>query len=406
MGKQAVILAGGRATRLGAIARDTPKPLLRLGGRPFIAHLIEDLSRFGFDHITILVGAFRDAFEAALQGAPKSGARVELVSEPEPAGTAGALMYAAPRLRQRFLLVNGDSFFDVNLLDLATRRSRRPWIARVALRQIADTGRYGAVRLDGTNIVEFGEKSGSGPGLINAGIYWLKRDILDEIGTPPCSLETDVLPRLASRGLVQGRVFQGNFIDIGTPEDFRRGRDLLADWRRRPAAFLDRDGVLNRDHGYVYRSEEFEWIAGAKQAVKLLNDRGYWVFVVTNQAGVARGYYQVADVERLHRWMNAELRRSGAHIDGFYYCPHHPDVADEIYGGACDCRKPEPGMLLNAMKDWPIDHSRSFLIGDKSSDLLAAQRAGIAGHLFDSGDLCDNIRRVIENPAEPPTRAH
>jgi D-glycero-D-manno-heptose 1,7-bisphosphate phosphatase len=166
--------------------------------------------------------------------------------------------------------------------------------------------------------------------------------------------------------------------------------------KRRPAAFLDRDGVLNRDGGYVHRSEEFEWIAGARQAVKLLNDRGYWVFVVTNQAGIARGFYQPADVERLHRWMNAELQRSGAHIDRFYYCPHHPDVADEIYGGDCDCRKPKPGMLLNAMRDWPVDPARSFLIGDRPADIQAARSAGIAGYLFETDELAVAVRRIIE----------
>ena len=396
MGRQAVILAGGGGTRLGEITRDTPKPLLQVDGQPFITLLIEELRRFGFDDLVILVGGYRTEFERALHRRPISQARVKLVTEPKPAGTAGALIYAAEFLRSRFLLMNGDSFFDINLLPLVIGNNPGSWLARVALCHSQDTGRYGTVGLSHGRITDFGEKSGFGPGLINAGIYWMKREILNEIGTGPSSIETDVLPGLASRGMLRGRVFDGNFIDIGLPDDLARGRRLISEWRRRPAVFLDRDGVLNRDHGYVHRREDFEWIHGAKKAIRLLNDRGYLVFVVTNQAGVARGYYEMAHVERLHRWMNAELRKSGAHIDRYYICPHHPD-----FDGECDCRKPRPGMLLRAMDDWTVDPSRSFLVGDKVTDLQAAEHARIAGHIFESGDLYDTVSQIIATrPAE------
>ncbi len=129
---------------------------------------------------------------------------------------------------------------------------------------------------------------------------------------------------------------------------------------------------------------------GAQLAIRLLNDRGYWVFVVTNQAGVARGYYEEADVQRLHRWINAELGKSGAQVDQFYYCPHHPEFDRD-----CDCRKPKPGMLLQAMKEWPIDLPGSFLIGDKPTDLEAAEHANITGHMFRSGDLHAAVAQVI-----------
>jgi D-glycero-D-manno-heptose 1,7-bisphosphate phosphatase len=178
--------------------------------------------------------------------------------------------------------------------------------------------------------------------------------------------------------------------DMGTPADLKRGRRHVTQSHRRPAVFLDRDGVLNRDHGYVHRTEDFEWIEGAKKAIRLLNDRGYWVFVITNQAGIARGYYKKADVERLHRWMNAELEKSGAHVDRFYFCPHHPD-----FDGECECRKPKPGMISQALSDWPVDPSGSFLIGDKVTDLQAAEHAQIPGHIFESGNLYDALTQII-----------
>jgi len=394
---QAVILAGGKGTRLGELTRHTPKPLLRVGGAPFIVSLIAELSRFGFDDFILLVGPFKDKFKDVLAGNVPVGVQVSCVPEPEPAGTGGALRYAGDRLARRFLMLNGDSFFDFNYLDLTQRRLPGDWVARIALRRIEDTGRYGAVTLEGHTVTEFGEKSRSGAGMINGGIYWLKREILDRITALPCSMEIDLLPPLVAESLVQGKSYDGNFIDIGTPEDFERSQGLLKNWRRRPAAFLDRDGVLNRDTGYVHCPEEFDWMPGAKRAVRYLNDRGYLVFVVTNQAGIARGYYRPDDVFSLHGWVNKKLKKSGAHIDRFYFCPHHPEAGDGEYTRVCDCRKPAPGMILAGLDEWPVDPAASFLIGDNQTDVEAAGRAGIRGNLFDGNNLYFAVRDIVES---------
>jgi D-glycero-D-manno-heptose 1,7-bisphosphate phosphatase len=165
----------------------------------------------------------------------------------------------------------------------------------------------------------------------------------------------------------------------------------------RPAAFLDRDGVLNVDHGYVHAVERLEWIAGAPQAVKLLNDAGYRVIVVTNQSGVARGYYDEAAVETFHAHMQDELAAQGARIDVIYYCPHHPDGAVPALAIKCDCRKPGTGMLEQAAREWPIDRGASFLIGDKDIDMEAAAAFNIRGVKFDAATdrLDDVVRREI-----------
>jgi D-glycero-D-manno-heptose 1,7-bisphosphate phosphatase len=155
--------------------------------------------------------------------------------------------------------------------------------------------------------------------------------------------------------------------------------------------FFDRDGVLNRDIGYLHRPEEVEWLEDAQKAVRLCNDAGYFVFVVTNQAGVARGYYGEADVHRLHAWMNAELARAGAHVDAFEYCPHHPYGVEGSYRRPCRRRKPEPGMLLDLLSDWPVDKDASFLIGNMQSDLDAAAGAGLAAHLYQEGSLAQFV---------------
>ena len=165
---------------------------------------------------------------------------------------------------------------------------------------------------------------------------------------------------------------------------------------KRPAAFLDRDGVLNVDHGYVHAAEQLEWIAGAPQAVKLLNDAGYRVIVVTNQSGVARGFYDEAAVKAFHAHMQAELAAQGARIDAFYYCPHHPDGTVKELAVHCDCRKPGTGMLEQAAREWPIDIDASFLIGDKETDMRPL-RLSAFGRQIRCGNAAPRRRRARAN---------
>jgi len=155
----------------------------------------------------------------------------------------------------------------------------------------------------------------------------------------------------------------------------------------RPALFLDRDGVINVDRNYVYRVEDFEWIEGAVETIKAFNERGWWVFVVTNQSGIARGFYSEEQMQGLHVWLNAELAARGARIDRIYHCPYHEDGTIERYRKDSYDRKPKPGMLVQAMTDFPVTRERSLLIGDKQADLEAARAAGIRGFLFTGGNL-------------------
>jgi D-glycero-D-manno-heptose 1,7-bisphosphate phosphatase len=160
---------------------------------------------------------------------------------------------------------------------------------------------------------------------------------------------------------------------------------------RRPAAFLDRDGVINHDDNYVHRPEQIRWIDGAKEAIRWLNDAGYYVFVVTNQAGVAHGHYGEDDVKSLHSWMQRELQSAGAHVDGFEYSPYHPEGAVAQYRQTSDLRKPAPGMILKLQKEWNVDMGASFMVGDRDIDMQAAAGAGIAGYKFPGGNLLDFI---------------
>lgn len=163
----------------------------------------------------------------------------------------------------------------------------------------------------------------------------------------------------------------------------------------RPAVFFDRDGVLNRDVNYAFRPDQIVWMDGVFDAIRRLTQSDYRIFVVTNQAGVARGFYGEEDIRSLHRWMADRFSAEGGRIDDFRYCPHHSDGVVAEYTRTCSWRKPEAGMLLDLMKHWEINKDGSFLIGDKQSDLEAANAAGITGHLFGGGNLDQFVARIL-----------
>lgn len=396
--RQAVILVGGLGTRLGARTKAAPKPMLDIGGRPFLDTLIDELARYQvFDEILLLAGHKADIVEAHYAGAARGRAKILVSRETEPLGTGGALVNARDLLHDRFLLLNGDSLFDFNLLDLIARAQGGR--VHMALRDgVVGGDRYGRVVLDGDVVRDFIAPGAGATGPVNAGIYVVDKSALADIAKLPASLEQDLFPGLASRGELRGTAYRGYFIDIGIPDDFARADRELREKLRRPAVFFDRDGVLNHDSGYTFETHKLQWIEGAREAVKAVNDAGYFAFVITNQSGVARGYYEEHHVVALHRWMADQMAEVGAHIDAFEYCPDHPDGTVARYCRTSDRRKPAPGMITDLAQRFPVDMTHSMVIGDKPSDIEAARAAGLPGHLFEGGNLEAFVRQRL-NPA-------
>jgi D,D-heptose 1,7-bisphosphate phosphatase len=398
---QCVILLGGMGTRLGDLTKETPKPLLPIDGTPFVEVLVGEGIRRGFREILLLAGYKADLVRAFVEGLKSrlpDDVKVHVSVEDQPLGTGGALRHASDYLSETFLLLNGDTWFDFNWLELFKVAGSG---CAIAARHVPNADRHETLCLarDGrvTDIVPRRDQSGSG--LVNGGVYVLRK--CDLVAMPQrFSIEHDLLPRLIDRGELRGRKFDGFFLDIGIPETFALAQVAVPAQRRRPAVFFDRDGVLNHDDNYVGSADRFRWTDGAKAAVRRANELGYYVFVVTNQAGVARGFYDEMAVQSLHRWMAEELREEGAYVDDWRYCPFHPKGTVERYRSAHPWRKPEPGMLLDLLANWPVDASRSILIGDQESDCAAARAAGVQPYLFNGANLCQFLAERLPVTAE------
>lgn len=395
--KQAVILCGGLGTRLGHLTADTPKPLLHIGGVPFLEVLIREVSRSGIRRFLLLAGHLGsqvETFASALQAKLGDGFSLETLIENEPAGTGGAVFGALERLDDLFVLLNGDSFFDFPLHRLGPLI--QPGIlGAAALRKVEDVSRYGEVFTEGRLVSKFIEKSGvPRAGLINGGVYLLRKEAIAEIGAKS-SLERDLLPKLAETGRLSGEALDGFFIDIGLPETYEEAGRVLNAHRHRPAVFFDRDGVLNRDTGHVGTIERWEWTDGATNAIRRLNEAGFYVFIVTNQAGIAKNKYSIEEYWALRDSVRAYVYQNHAQIDDERFCPYHPDGTVEKWRGASNWRKPEPGMINDLLSVWPVDRDKSLLIGDKMSDLEAAQAAAIRGYMFEGGNLDEFVEDLL-----------
>jgi dTDP-glucose pyrophosphorylase/histidinol phosphatase-like enzyme len=385
--RQALILAGGRSTRLGAITEAIPKPMLRIAGdKPFIDYLIEMIERHGYEDILLLGGYLGEVLEAAYDGRRIGRATIRVLLEKAPLGTAGALTVARETLDSRFLLMNGDAFFDINLRALEQASLDGGAMATLALRSVGDAARYGRVIEEQGKVAAFLEKDPSrpGPGIINGGIYVLKREILDLVSAVPCSLEQDVFPALVERGQIRGKAFDGYFLDIGLPETLEQGHRELPNVRVRPAALFDRRALMGGGEG---DSGALQWTAGAVEAVRALNDRGYYVFVMSG----------ASDGGRLNAAMQASLAAAGAHVDRFTGAAGFASGAEP---GSARGPAGTPGAFAKAMDEWPIVREKSFFVGVASEGIEATRAAAITGEIFDGGDLARFVEGLLARPAQ------
>ncbi|MEO8113513.1 MAG: HAD-IIIA family hydrolase [Phenylobacterium sp.] len=399
-----VILAGGQGTRLAGVMGDVPKVLAPVGGKPVLQHQLELAAAAGVEQVTIFAGHLAPHIERFVGDGARFGLGVRVLVEAQPLGSAGALVAALDQLPEQFLVLYGDVMAAVDLAAIA-RRHLDQHASLTALAHPNDHPHDSDLLetdVDGwvTAIHPYPHPAGRDfANLVNAALYVIRRDALRPfMGRGKLDFTKDVIAPLVTGG---GRVLVHRSVDyikdMGTPArlerveaDWQAGRISLADAaRRRPAVFLDRDGTLNVERGFLRTAEGLELIPGAGMALRSLRQAGFRLVVITNQPVIARGEASEAEVAAIHRRLEWELGKEGAYLDGIYLCPHHPDGG---FAGerpelkiACDCRKPGTALFERACRELFIDPEGSWMVGDQTRDLELARRAGLRSILVRTG---------------------
>ena len=404
-----VIMAGGRGTRISELFPDIPKPMIPVCGIPVLEREISSLKEQGLTDIILTVGYKAESIMQHFGDGGKYGVQIEYFVEKEPLGNAGALFRLKDKLTEDFLLLNADAMFNVDfnrfvkfhkahngLVTLFTHPNNHPY----------DSGLIVANKEK--KVEQWLTKEDKRPkyyqNRVNAGLHVISPEALDlKVTTDKVDLDRQVLKPLCSSGKIYCYDSPEYVKDMGTPEryesvckDFENGTVEARNLKnKQKAIFLDRDGTINKYVGFLRNIEQFELLSGVSEAIRKINQSGYLAVVVTNQPVIARGEVTYTELQEIHNKMETILGKDGAYLDGIYFCPHHPDKG---FKGEvkelkinCNCRKPNPGLLLQAASDFNINLEQSWMIGDGKNDIQAGKNAGCKTVLIGDDEFGQDI---------------
>lgn len=407
-----VIMAGGRGTRIAELFPDVPKPLIPVDGIPILEREIRSLATQGFKDLILTVGYLADKIITYFGDGSQWGVKIDFFVEETPLGNAGALFQLKDKIGEEpFLLLNADAAFDVDFNRMLTFHQQHGALVTLFTHPNSHPYDSGLIIADQDgNVEKWLSKEDERPqwynNRVNAGLHVIDPKVLElslkNLEVDPMTdypkgkvdLDRQILKPLCGTGKMFCYDSPEYVKDMGTPErfhqveaDFKNGVVQAKNLRnKQKAIFLDRDGTINKYVGFLRNIDDFELIDGASEAIKMINQSGYLAIVVTNQPVIARGEVSWEELHEIHKKMETLLGKDGAYIDGLYICPHHPDKGFEgerpEYKFDCDCRKPKPGLLLKATRDFNIDLSQSYMIGDSERDVEAGQNAGCKDSLL------------------------
>lgn len=390
---QAVILAGGRGTRLQSLTNSRPKPMVEIRGKPFLHYQIEQLRDQGFKKILLLLGYLPDVVQSYCGDGSRWGVKVEYsITEPDDE-TARRLKLAERLIEPHFLLLYCDNYWPMNMGKMWPRFLAAQAPAMITVYTNKDGYTRNSVRVDPDGYVAIYDKSCATPGLQGVEISYalIDRSVLQLLSTDNLSVEEALYNRLARARQLAAYVTEHRYYSVGALHRLPLTESFF---ERRPTVILDRDGVLNKKPPrgeYVRTWSEFEWLPGALAALKDLHTAGYRTIIVSNQAGIGRGLMSEQDLLEIHGKMKMEVERAGGKIERIYYCAHD-------WNQACECRKPSPGMLFQAQREFNLDLSRAVFLGDDERDQEAAERAGCAFiEVSEEQPLIRRVRQLLHD---------
>lgn len=390
--KQAVILAGGMGTRLKPFTDTAPKPMYPIEGKPFIEYLIRQVKDFGINKILLLLGYMPEKIKNYLGDGSQYGLEIVYDITPVEYDTGARILNAKDKIEDIFLLMYCDNYCPVSYEQLVRDFNKNDALLQVSVYKNADLYTKNNMKISADGLVEVYDKKRVTENLqgVDIGYALVDKKVLELMPPVNDNFEKNVYPELVEQKRMYATVTEHRYYSVGS---FERIELTKAFFSKRKCIFLDRDGTLNVRPPracYIERPEDFVWLDGAKEAVKMLKDAGYFIILISNQPGIARGNLTEDTLLQIHEKMQNDLAKIGAGIDRIYYCPHNWDEG-------CECRKPKPGMFYMAQKEYSIDLTKCYMIGDDERDMEAGQAAGLRCMFVDEKtSLLDCIKTIIE----------
>ena len=384
-----VILAGGTGSRIKKHLNGKPKPMLKFNNKYFLNYVINNLSKYNFNKIIILTRYKSRIIHKNFDKTNFNFTDVECIKEKRKMGTGGALNLIKKKVND-FILVNGDTIFNIDIEDF-TNKIKKNCLGTLALKKNLKQKSNKLNKLSFRNDYIYYSKNGK---YMNGGIYFFKKEFLNFIPKKECSLENDVLPELILKKKISGQIFKNFFIDIGSETFIKKAPKMLLKEFSKKAVFLDRDGVINYDYGYVHSVENFKIKKGVIKGLRLLTKKNYYIFIVTNQAGIGKKIFSLNAFKKLHIGLKKKFTKNNIFINEVKYSPFHKDAKILKYKKISNFRKPGNLMIKSLFKNWDIQKKKSFMIGDKKSDLLAAKKSNLKFYYVDN-DFYKQIKSII-----------
>ena len=410
-----VVIAGGQGTRIASVNADIPKAMIPIDGKPILEYQILMAKRYGFTDFLFIIGYLGDQIREYFGDGAKWGVTIKYFQETQPLGTAGALGYLKDKLTEEFFVFYGDTVMDFDMIHMLDFHHRKHADATLLVHpndhpydsDIVDVDKDGKVK---NFFIKPHPDCFISHNMVNAALFIFSPSILSEIEVGTKShIEKNVLPKCLQDGMRLYGYNTAEYIkDMGTPdryyavsEDVISGKvNRLNRVNQRPCVFLDRDGVINKEVNLLNKPEQMELIEGAADAIRYINEKGYLAIVITNQPVIARNLCTLEELDYIHAKLETLLGAEHAYLNDIYICPHHPDGGypeeRKEYKIKCNCRKPAPGLLLQAAKDWNIDMPHSIMIGDQDRDYQAGVNAGVGQSIKVETNKANALLKVIQ----------